>query len=54
MQAVSLVGMFQSNPKETHVLAVKIIFRYLQGTIDYGSWFQKDENLVLRAYIDAD
>jgi len=27
MQAVVLVGMFQSNPKETHVLVVKIIFR---------------------------
>jgi hypothetical protein len=39
MQVVGLVGRFHSNPKETHVLAVKRIFRYLQGTIDYGLWY---------------
>jgi hypothetical protein len=49
-----LVGRFQSNPKETHVLVVKIIFRYLQGTVDYGLWYPKDTDLILRAYTDAD
>jgi hypothetical protein len=39
MQAVGLVGRFQSNPKETHVFVVKRIFRYLQSTVDYGSWY---------------
>jgi hypothetical protein len=53
MQVVGLVGRFQSNPKETHVLVVKIIFRYLQGTVDYGLWYPKDTNLILRAYTDA-
>ena len=32
MQAVRLVARFQANPKETHVLAIKRIFRYLKGT----------------------
>ena len=54
MQEVGLVGRFQSNPKETHVLVVKIIFRYLQGTVDYGLWYPKDTNLILRAYTDVD
>jgi hypothetical protein len=54
MQVVGLVGRFQSNPKETHVLAVKRIFRYLQGTIDYGLWYSKNTDLILRAYTDAD
>jgi hypothetical protein len=29
IQVVGLVGRFQANPKVTHILAVKIIFRYL-------------------------
>jgi hypothetical protein len=54
IQVVGLVGRFQENPKETHVLAVKRIFRYLQGTVDYGLWYPKDTNLILRAYTDVD
>ncbi len=36
MQAVGKVARFQASPKESHVLAVKIIFRYLKGKMDYG------------------
>ena len=36
MQAVILVARFEANPKETHVLAIKRIFRYLKGTIEFG------------------
>jgi hypothetical protein len=32
MQAVGHVARFQAAPKESHVLAVKRIFRYLKGT----------------------
>jgi hypothetical protein len=32
MQAVGQVVRFQAAPKESHVLAMKIIFRYLKGT----------------------
>jgi hypothetical protein len=46
--------MFQANPKETHVLLVKTIFRYSQGTIDYGFWYPKETYPVLRAYTDID
>ena len=35
MQVVGVVSKFQSTPKETHVAAVKRIFRYLKGTLDY-------------------
>ena len=51
IQAIGLVGRFEENPKETHVLAVKRIFRYLQGNVDYGLWYLKYTNLILRAYI---
>ena len=32
MQTVGHVAQFQAAPKESHVLAVKRIFRYLKGT----------------------
>jgi hypothetical protein len=32
MEAVGQVAQFQETPKESHVLAVKRIFRYLKGT----------------------
>ena len=48
MQDVGLVSRFQSAPKETHVAAVKIIFRYLKGTMDYGLWYPKCDNFTLK------
>ena len=53
MQAVGLVARFQANPKESHMIAVKRILRYLKGTIDYGLWYPKDENFDLKAFSDA-
>ena len=54
MQAVGLVPRFQANPKEAHVLAMKRIFRYLKGTIEFGLWYSKGNKLTLVAYIGAD
>ena len=54
MQAVGQVARFQASPKESHVLAVKRIFRYLKGTMDYGLWYPKGNELTLIAYTDAD
>eukprot|EP00253_Pinus_taeda_P008621 PITA_08621 len=54
MHAVGIVGRFQANPKETHLQAVKRIFKYLQGTQKYGLWYPRDTDLTLHAYTDAD
>eukprot|EP00253_Pinus_taeda_P027780 PITA_27780 len=54
MHAVGIVGRFQGNPKETHIQAVKRIFKYLQGTQNYGLWYPRDTNLTLHPYTDAD
>ena len=54
MQAVGQVARFESTPKETHVLVVKRIFRYLKGTIDFGIWYPKGNELNLVSYRDAD
>ena len=52
--AVELVARFQANPKEAHVLAIKRIFRYLKGTLEFGLWFPKGHKLTLVAYTDRD
>ena len=54
MQAVGLVSRFQSSPKETHVTAVKRIFKYLKGTMEYGLWYPKGQYFILKAFIDVD
>ncbi|GJX86871.1 retrovirus-related pol polyprotein from transposon TNT 1-94, partial [Tanacetum coccineum] len=34
--------------------ALKLVFRYLRGTINYGLWYPKDTAIALTAYADAD
>jgi hypothetical protein len=43
------VAGFQAAPKESHVLAVKRIFRYLKGTKEFGLWYPKGKDLSLIA-----
>ncbi|KAK6146446.1 hypothetical protein DH2020_020315 [Rehmannia glutinosa] len=54
LHAVCLCARFQSNPKESHMSAVKRIFRYLKGTIQYGLFYSKNENFSLKGYSDSD
>ncbi|XP_043695672.1 secreted RxLR effector protein 161-like [Telopea speciosissima] len=53
LQAVCMVARFQVGPKETHVAAMKRIFRYLKGSIDYGLWYPRTKDFTLSAYSDA-
>jgi hypothetical protein len=48
------VARFQGAPKESHVLAMKMIFRNLKGTKEFGFWYPKGKVLSLIAYIDVD
>ena len=36
IHTVGQVARFQATPKETYIIAVKRIFRYLEGTMDFG------------------
>jgi len=54
MQAVGLVARFQANPKEAHVLTIKMIFRYLKGTTEFRIWYSKGNELTLVPYTYAD
>ena len=52
--SVGLCARFQSNPKETHLKAVKRIFRYLKHTSDLALWYPHGCNFNLIGYVDAD
>ena len=54
MQVAGQVERFQVALKESHVLAVKRIFRYLKGTKEFGLWYPKENDLSLIAYTNAD
>jgi hypothetical protein len=54
MQEVGHVARFQAAPKESHVLTVKRIFRYLKGTKDFGLCYPKGKDISLIAYTDVD
>ncbi|KAK6145210.1 hypothetical protein DH2020_022030 [Rehmannia glutinosa] len=52
LHAVCLCARFQSNPKESHLSAVKRIFRYLKGTCSIWFILSKNENFALKGYSD--
>jgi hypothetical protein len=53
MQAIVQVARFQASPKESHIMEVKRIFRYLKGTKEFGLWYPKWKDLSLVSYRDA-
>nr|GFB29548.1 retrovirus-related Pol polyprotein from transposon TNT 1-94 [Tanacetum cinerariifolium] len=54
MFTTRMCARYQANPNEHHVSAVKMIFRYLKGTINLGIWYLKDSGFDLTVYSDAD
>jgi hypothetical protein len=54
MFATCLCARFQSDPKESHLIAVKRIFRFLKGTPNLGIWYPKDTGFDLTGYTDSD
>ena len=53
MQEIGQVARFHAALKETHVLAVKRVFRYLKGTIYFFIWYPKGNYLTLVSYMDV-
>ncbi|KAJ9541528.1 hypothetical protein OSB04_028034 [Centaurea solstitialis] len=54
MYSTCLCARYQAEPKESHLTAVKRIFRYLKGTPSMGLWYSKDSGFDLTAYSDSD
>ena len=52
--AFSQVAWFNSNPKQSHESAVKMIIRYLSVTSDKGMIFTPTTDFKVNCYVDAD
>ena len=51
---VCLCARFQACLKESHLIALKRIFRYLFGTQNSGLWYPKKSSLKLIGFSDID
>ena len=54
MLSVGVCARFQSSPRESHLIAVKRILRYLVHTPTIGLWFPKGATFNLIGYADSD
>nr|GEV37592.1 putative ribonuclease H-like domain-containing protein [Tanacetum cinerariifolium] len=52
--AVCMCARYQASPTKKHLEALKRVFRYLRGTINWGLWYPKNTAMALTAYADAD
>nr|GEV82262.1 hypothetical protein [Tanacetum cinerariifolium] len=51
--AVCMCTRYQAKPTKNHLEALKRVFWYLKGTINWGLWYPKDTAMALTAYADA-
>ena len=54
MFSVCLCTRYQSNPKKSHLTAMKRIFRHIKNTVNYGLFYPKSISFDLILYRDAD
>ncbi|GJW29334.1 retrovirus-related pol polyprotein from transposon TNT 1-94, partial [Tanacetum coccineum] len=52
--AVCMCARYQASRTKKHLEAIKQVFRYLKGTINWGLWYPKDTAMALTAYANAD
>nr|GEW95268.1 copia protein [Tanacetum cinerariifolium] len=52
--AVCMCTRYQASPTKKHLEALKPVFWYLRGTINWGLWYLKETAMTLMAYADAD
>ncbi|GKF78776.1 hypothetical protein Tco_0234344, partial [Tanacetum coccineum] len=52
--AVCMCARYQASPTKKHLEALKQVFWYLRGTINWGLWYSKATAMALTAYADAD
>ncbi|GJT28435.1 retrovirus-related pol polyprotein from transposon TNT 1-94 [Tanacetum coccineum] len=51
---VCMCARYQALPTKKHLEALKRVFWYLRGTINWGLWYPKDIAMALTAYADVD
>ncbi|GJX25079.1 hypothetical protein Tco_0231375 [Tanacetum coccineum] len=52
--AVCMCARYQALPTKMNLEALKRVFQYLRGTINWGLCYPKDTAMALTAYADAD
>ena len=52
--SIGVCARYQSDPKESHIIIVKRIIRYVSETLDYGIWYSEASNICLAGFNDAD
>ena len=52
--SVGVCDRYQANPKESYMIALKRIIKYVKATINFGVQYNKDTNDVLARYFDTD
>nr|GEU28793.1 uncharacterized mitochondrial protein AtMg00810-like [Tanacetum cinerariifolium] len=51
---ICLCARYQVNPKESYIITIKRIFKYLKGTPSLGLWYPKCLGFYLKRYSDSD
>ena len=51
--SVGVCARYQANPKESHMIALKRIIKYVKTTADFGVGYSKDTNDALVGYSNA-
>nr|GEX43540.1 hypothetical protein [Tanacetum cinerariifolium] len=52
--SICMCAQYQARPTKKYLHAVKRIFQYLRGTVNWGLWYPKDYLIALTAFADAD
>jgi hypothetical protein len=52
--AVNALSQFMCEPKHIHMVVVKHILRYVQGTIAYGLRYTSNGGVMLHGFTDSD
>ena len=52
--SVGICARYQSDPKESHLIAVKRIIRYVASTLNLSLWYPYETSVQLAGYSDAD
>ena len=52
--SVRVCARYQANPKESYMIALKRIIKYVKTTAEFGVWYSKDTNDVLASYSNVD
>ncbi|GJX06616.1 retrovirus-related pol polyprotein from transposon TNT 1-94 [Tanacetum coccineum] len=51
---ICMCARYQASPTKKHLEALKQVFQYLRGTINWGLWYPKETIMALTAYANAD